>query len=121
MVVAVLTITVVELFGQRVYPVPSGTDMSDPVMVAAYMSTAPAGASMVVVFGWFLGAALGGWTAVKVGLWPPAAWIVAALIAGGGIFNATQIPAPLWMQVATILAPTLGGLAAHMLGGRKRA
>lgn len=118
-VVAMLTVAVVEMIGHRLYPPPAGVDMRSPDGVASYVTAAPTGALAAVVIAWFLGAALGGWIAMRIGRWPAAAWIIAALIALGGIYNATQIPAPLWMQIATVLAPALGGLAAHTLGRRR--
>ena len=119
-VVAVLTITVVELIGHSLYPTPPGADMHDPAVVAAYIAAAPTGALVSVVLGWFLGSTFGGWTALKLSHWSPASWIIATLIAAGGIYNATQIPAPLWMQIATVLAPALGAVAAHALPGWRR-
>ena len=117
---AMLTITLVELIGHYAYPVPAGANMRDPNIVAEYIATAPTGALAIVAVGWFLGAALGGWTALRIARWAPASWIIAALIAVGGIVNATQIPAPLWLQLATVLAPALGGFAAHLLPGWRR-
>ncbi len=120
-VAALLAITIVELSGHQLYPTPPGADMSDPAVVTNYISTAPTGALVVVALGWFLGAMVGGWVALWITRWSPAGWIIAALIAAAGIYNATQIPAPLWMQLATVLAPALGGLAAHLLPGWRRA
>ncbi|SOB80494.1 hypothetical protein SAMN06297144_1089 [Sphingomonas guangdongensis] len=116
-VVAVITITLVELIGHRVYPAPAGLDLT-PEGVARYLESAPAGAMIAVVLGWFAGALLGGWTALAITRWSVAPWIIAGLIAAAGIYNATQIPAPLWMQVATVLAPALGGWLALHLGRR---
>lgn len=119
-VVAMLTIFIVEQVSHHFYPGPPGADMSKPDVVADYIATAPTIAVALIAFGWFLGATLGGWTALTVTHWSPASWIIAGLIAIGGIINATMIPAPLWMQVATVLAPALGGLAAHLLPGWRR-
>ncbi|HET9511357.1 MAG TPA: hypothetical protein VFO80_09425 [Sphingomonas sp.] len=117
-VVAMATVGIVELIGHTLYPPSAGLDMRSPDGVASYVAAAPTGALMAVAVAWFAGAALGGWVAVRIGRWPAAAWIIAALIALAGIYNATQIPAPLWMQIATVLAPALGGLVAHVLGRR---
>ncbi len=119
-VVAGLTIAFVEMIGHGLYPPPADLDMRSPGGVAQYIAVAPTGALLAVVIGWFAGAAIGGWVAAQIGRWPAAAWIVAGLIALAGVYNATQIPAPLWMQLATVLAPALGGLVAHVLGRRLR-
>jgi hypothetical protein len=117
-VVAVITITLVELIGHRLYPAPAGLDLSTPEGVTRYLESAPAGAMIAVVLGWFAGALLGGWTALAITRWTVSPWIIAGLIAAGGIYNATQISAPLWMQLATVLAPALGGWLALHLGRR---
>ena len=111
-VVAMLTVALVEFIGHAVYPPPPGLDMMTPDGVAAYIATVPVTAMLFIVAAWFLGALAGGWVALRISGWAIAAWIVAGLIAVAGIFNATQIPSPLWMQLCTVLAPALGGWAA---------
>ncbi|KQN25045.1 hypothetical protein ASE86_01905 [Sphingomonas sp. Leaf33] len=118
-VVAMMTVAIAEMIGHRLYPPPAGLDMRSPAGIASYITAAPTGALVAVAVAWLLGAGLGGWTAARIGRWPAAAWIVAALIAIGGVYNATRIPAPLWMQIATVLAPALGGLIAHTLERRR--
>lgn len=117
-VIALVTITLVEFAGHAVFPPPAGQDMRDPAAVTAYLATAPVGAMLFVVAGWFAGALAGGLGAATIARWPAAAWIIAGLIALAGIYNATQIPAPLWMQAATVLAPALGGWTARHLARR---
>jgi hypothetical protein len=38
-----------------------------------------------------------------------AGWIIAGLILLGGVANIMMIPHPLWMQIAAVVAPLLGG------------
>ncbi|URW75525.1 hypothetical protein M9980_13500 [Sphingomonas donggukensis] len=119
-VVAMLAITVVDLVGHQVYPPAPGLDMGDAASVARYIADLPMGASLFIVGAWFVGAFAGGWTALKISDWAVATWVVGALIACAGIFNATQIPAPLWMQLSTVLAPALGAwMALHVPGWRR--
>ncbi|WP_326523315.1 hypothetical protein [Sphingomonas sp.] len=111
-IVAMLTVALVEFVGHRVYPPPSGMAMNDPAAVADYIAAMPAAAALFVVAAWFAGALTGGWTAIAITRWRAAAWLIGGLIAGAGIYNALQIPAPLWMQLSTVLAPALGAWAA---------
>lgn len=118
-VVAMLAIMLVEFVGHAAYPPPAGLNMMTPAGVTAYLAAVPMTAMMFPVAGWFLGALVGGWTALKIGGWGTSAWLVAGLIAVAGVYNATQIPAPLWMQICTVLAPALGGWAAVHFGMRR--
>lgn len=111
-IVAMLTIMLVEFVGHGVYPPPPELDLTSADGMAAYIATVAPGAMLFVVVAWFLGALTGGWTALRLSDWTIATWIVAAVIACAGVYNATQIPAPLWMQISTVLAPALGGWAA---------
>ena len=119
-VVAIVSITIVEMIGHQIFPPPVGLAMNDPAAVTTYITQAPTGAMLFIVAAWFCGALFGGWTAVTIGRWPTATWIIGALIAAGGIYNATQIPAPMWMQLSTALAPALGALAALHLPRARR-
>jgi hypothetical protein len=118
-VVAMVTIFVIEMIGHTLYPPAAGLDMRTPGGVTAYLAAVPTSAMVFPVAGWLLGALLGGWAATRLSGWTGAAWVVAGLVALGGIYNATQIPAPLWMRLSTVLAPALGGLLAHRLGMRR--
>ena len=76
-------------------------------------------AKLMVVAGWLLGTLAGAAVALRIGRWPPAAWIVGALVLAGGVANILMIPHPLWMQAAALLAPVLGVLAALRLDRRR--
>lgn len=119
--VALVTIFALERLGHTIYPAPPGLDMMQPAGVGAYLATVPQTALLFPVAGWFFGALFGGWVAARLGRWSAGAWVVAGLIALGGVYNATQIPAPLWMQLSTVLAPAFGGLIAHRLAVRRSA
>lgn len=82
--------------------------------------TSPAGPANVstlafVAVAYFLGALLGGMTAVKISGERWTAWLIALLVAAGAGYTLTTFPHPLWMQVASIVAPLLGGLLASRL------
>ena len=75
-------------------------------------ATIPSGMHVFVAVSYFLGALAGGLVAAKISgeRWP--AWLIAVLLAAGAAYTLTTFPHPLWMQVASIVAPLLGGLVA---------
>ena len=72
----------------------------------------PAGMLAFVAFAYFLAAADGGVVAGRISDRHWAAWVIAILVAAGAAYTLTQLPQPLWMQIASIVAPLLGGLVA---------
>lgn len=73
-----------------------------------------------VAIAYFVSSLAGGMTAVKISGERWTAWLIALLVAAGAAYTLTSFPHPLWMQVASIVAPLLGGLAASRLGPRTR-
>ena len=80
---------------------------------AAGSASLPVGVQIFVVLAWFAGAFVGavvaGWIARAA--WP--VWVVAALVALCAIIAVFMIQHPIWMQIATVVAPLLGGIVAH--------
>lgn len=115
-IVAMLTIGLIETLGHGLFPSAAGTSTpSGPPDLA----NTPTEALVAVVVAWFVGAATGGWSAARIARWPAAAWIIAGLVALAGVYNLTQIPTPIWMQIATIVAPALGGATAHLVSRQR--
>ncbi|MCW3834614.1 hypothetical protein ACFQ1E_03895 [Sphingomonas canadensis] len=86
-------------------------DPGDFDSIHAAIQAAPDSAKAMIAGGYFLGALTGGLIAVRIaGGWGWAGWIVAALVLAGGAAAALLVPQPLWMQIATGVAPLLGGL-----------
>jgi hypothetical protein len=108
-VVAFVTMIVLEVIGFVVFPPPAGLNPADPDDVKLMMAAAPLAAKAWVVFGWFAAALAGGWLARRLAQRPWAGWVIAGMIVLGGVVNLMQIPHPLWMQLATFAAPLLGG------------
>lgn len=119
-VVAVLVILLVERIGHIFYPMPGDVDMTDPGAVGLALGAAPLAAKLIVVGAWFVGALVGALVAglISRAYWP--GWIVAGFVALGGILNIVLIPHPVWMQIAAVAAPLLGGLVAHHVGPARR-
>ncbi|AJP73657.1 hypothetical protein [Sphingomonas hengshuiensis] len=109
LVVAMATILGIELLAHLLWPLPL-PDLADTPAVAAFLAEAPGGAQTMLIGAWFAGALLGGTTAFRVADWPAAGWIVAFLVAAGGLANVLLLPYPLWMQIAAVAAPLVGGI-----------
>ena len=121
LIVAVLTVMVVQAIGHQLYPYPADVDLRDPEQIAAVFPTIPVAAKLFVVAAWFGGALLGGIVAKLITGRNWAAWTIAVLIAVAGVMNLFIIPHPVWMQIAAVAAPLLGGLIATHFERARRA
>ena len=96
--VFVLVLVALELLAHQISPRPgSGTTFA------------------VVSAGYFLSALAGGHVAARLSRRRWAAWAIAALVLAGAIWSLFQLGHPLWMQIASVAAPLLGGAAAARL------
>jgi hypothetical protein len=79
--------------------------VTDKEAMRALMASAPAGAFLVVLFGWTLGSVVGGFVAAWIGRHAPAAHALAVgvLLVLGGIANNLMIPPPGWFWVVSLL------------------
>ncbi len=108
-VAAVVLLMVLEMAGHAAMPPPAGLDPSDPEDLKQMAASASLAAKAWVVFGWFAAVVAGGWVARRLSRKNWAGWVIAGLIVLGGIANIMMIPHPLWMQIAAVAAPLLGG------------
>lgn len=108
-VLAFVVIMALEMVSFVAFPPPAGLDPADPEDVKRIAAAAPMAAKVLVVFCWFAGALAGGWLARRLSRTSWAGWVIAGLIAVSGIANVLMIPHPLWMQIAAVAAPLLGG------------
>lgn len=109
------TVWIIEAIGHSLFPLPPGTDLSDRAQLAGLMDKVPLGAKLAVVLAWFAGALDGAFVARLVSRWTPSAWIVVALGIAFGVATLLMIPHPLWMQIAAVATPLLGGWIATRL------
>ncbi|MGZ9099612.1 MAG: hypothetical protein ACXW3O_07915 [Brevundimonas sp.] len=108
-VLAFVVIMALEMVSYVAFPPPAGLDPADPEDLKRIAAAAPMAAKVWVVFCWFAGALAGGWLARRLSRTTWAGWVIAGLIALGGIANVMMIPHPLWMQIAAVAAPLLAG------------
>jgi len=79
--------------------------VTDRETIRALLATAPVGAFLVVLFGWFLGSFVGGFlTAVIAASAPMAhALVLGGLLTLAGIANNLMIPPPGWFWIPTLV------------------
>lgn len=95
-------ITLMEFANARLFPVPAGVDVTDPVALRAALGTRPAYSLALVIVGWALGTFAGAWVAARR---VPELKILNGLIVGviflaGAITNMLEIPHPIWFWIA---------------------
>lgn len=74
------------------------------------LAAAPIGTLATMALGWLLAVIAGGFVAVKAAAWRGGGWIVALLILAACVYNGLTIPGlPLWMRIAGVVLPLLGG------------
>ena len=113
--VAISTIAAVEAIGYQLFPPPTGYDMA-----AGSSETLPLETLVWPVIGWFLGAIAGSWVAVRVSGERWTGWAIAACVLAATVLNLVLITHPLWMIIAGVLAPLLGGWVGDRLPKGRR-
>ena len=121
-VLAFVVLMGLEMAGHAVMPPPPGLDPADPEDLKQMVASASMAAKVWVVFAWFVAVVVGGWAARRLSRKAWAGWVIAGLIVLGGVANIMMIPHPLWMQIAAVAAPLLGGWIVTRLpvGGHSR-
>ncbi|MDB5677700.1 hypothetical protein [Sphingomonas bacterium] len=109
---AFVTIFAIEAIDTMLYPLPT-VESDDPAALAHIIAAMPFFAKLLVVAGFLLGALFGAAVALRLSQWRPSGWIVAGIIAAGGLSTVITIPHPLWMQVASVAVPLIGGWLAE--------
>ena len=119
LLVAVLTVAVVEMAGHMMFPPPPGLDASDPVEQARLIESIPKAALAFVVGAWFLGSLAGTCVAILIGGRILPAWTVALTIAALGLWTTQMFPHPPGMVAAALVLPLIAVLVAkHLMAAR---
>ena len=123
LVVAFLTIMLVELASHHVYPPPPGIDPGNTADMARLIGMLPSGALLMIVLAWVIGAFDGGLVAALIarGNRPRIAAIVPALMVMAGVVGMIVVmPAhPSWMAIAGLLLPIPAALLGAKLAGMR--
>jgi len=102
---AFVVITLAELVMSRIYPMPAGATRGNATAMREWISQLPAGAFLLVLCGWALGALAGGFVSAKIER--PTSVRRAAIIGGAllaaSVLNMMRIPHPIWMWIGAIV------------------
>jgi hypothetical protein len=101
----------VDLVAMTLHAPPAGMSPG-PEATARWLSGAPLAALLFIVAAWFLAAFGGGLIGRIAARWQTAAWVVAGVILISALAGAFRPPHPVWMQIAALVAPLLGGYLA---------
>lgn len=110
LIVAVLTVGIVEWIGHAIFPPPPGIDLSDPSAMTTIIDNLPPGALSFVLLAWFAGSLLGGLVAGLISRSRTAPWTVSGFILVGGIYSFSIIPHPMWMMAGGVALPIFAAL-----------
>jgi hypothetical protein len=79
--------------------------VTDREVVRGLMAAAPAGALLVVVFGWVLGSVAGAWVTTRMAKTSGAghALVLGGLLTLAGIANNLMLPPPVWFWIAGLV------------------
>ena len=104
-VVAFLCILGIELVGHMIFPPPADFDINNREQMERLMEQAPAGALLLLLVAWFIGALLGALTADRIARRGLAGWAIALLVIAGGVWTMLLIPHPAWIWALGIALP----------------
>jgi len=119
-VIAFLTVMLVDMLNHTIYPPPPGLDFSNPDASRPYLDTLPVGAFLLIMASSVIAAFIGTLVACYAGTIRPQN---CAIIVGGMVFAATvanfiAIPHPLWLAIATLLGVVVSAWLAMQLADR---
>jgi hypothetical protein len=112
---AMLVIMSVEAIGNQVAPPPAGLDLN-----AGSAESLPVTNLLFPVLGWFLGALLGAYAAVRLSGHGWAGWAIAAVVLAATILNFVLITHPVWVMALGVAAVLAGGWIGRLLAERRR-
>jgi hypothetical protein len=111
---AFATIWAIEMVHHLLYTVPSGVRLTDNAGLARYIAGMALPQMLFIAGGWLAGAFVGGLVAAKIARSTRALWVVAGLVALAGIANILYVAHPLFLQIAAVAAPVIGGCLARL-------
>lgn len=103
-VVAMLTIKVIEILGHFIYPPPADVEFGDPEQVREFIATLPVGSILFVGAAWAIGTFLGTVAGTLLSTTGPLPYaiVVGGIVLAGAATMLLLIPHPYWF---TALAP----------------
>lgn len=116
-VVAFVTVMLIDMLGHFVFPPPEGLDFSDPDAIRPYLATLPVGAYLFILASSVVAAFVGTLLACYIGRGNPVLFggVVGGIVLAATIANFIAIPHPLWLSISTLAGIVLSTLLAMRL------
>ena len=116
-VVAFVTVVLIDMLNHALFPPPEGLDFSDPDAIRPYLATLPVGAFLLILASSVVAAFVGTLLACHIGGGNPLVYggVVGGFILAATIANFIAIPHPLWLVIATLAGIVLSTLLAMKL------
>lgn len=89
------------------------TDADDAQIMSGYVIAMPVAGQGLIAVTWLLAGLVGAFSALRVGQWRPAGWVVTGFVLLTVIWNLTQISQPWWLATLSVAAPIAGGWLAE--------
>ena len=104
-VIAFLTVRLIDMLGHMVFPPPAGLDFSDPSAVKPYLATLPIGAFLFILASSVIAAFAGTLAACHIGTTSSlnCAIVVGGMVLAATVANFIAIPHPLWLSIGTLI------------------
>lgn len=77
----------------------------------------PAGSTIALVIGWFVGSFAGGWLAMRISAGTGAGWIVAGAVMGAGVYRAVTLADTWWIMALAFVIPVAAAWLAQRATG----
>lgn len=108
--IAMLSVWLVQKIGHAVYPLPADIDMNDMEAMKTYVASLPIGALLFVVVSYFVGASVGTCTACAIGTMLPRVFaiLIVCFMLVATTMNVMMIPHPTWFIVLAVVAIVIG-------------
>jgi len=109
-IIAILSVWLVQKIGHAVYPPPADIDIHDAEAMKTYVAGLPIGALLFVVASYFIGTTAGTCIACALGTMLPRiyALLIGCLMLVATTMNIMMIPHPTWFIVAAVAAIVVG-------------
>lgn len=117
---AIAIISGVQALSASLYPPPVGLDYNDAEAMRAWVASLPAGALLLVLASYLVGALAGGFVAARLApAWPTRhAAVIAGLLTVASLMNLSALPHPAWFWVANLAIVAAVPMAGARLGER---
>jgi hypothetical protein len=116
LVVGILALVAIAFVGGAFFRIPVDPRIAGPVeQAAAALPNAPTGALLMIALSWFAAGLAGGLGAKLISGSRSTCWSVVGVLTVLIVINIFFAPFPMWMQIASVAAPLIGGVIAQQL------